>query len=257
MNVLRLGLALCAALTCLPRDAEAITTNSGQSWTFEPDAWTRANDADTSWFGWDALEGTHPIYPAPPDGFFRILDDSTPDVGGVTTALSPRLFQGNNGVTDPLPTTNGHRSGSSNYYSGFDNPALDRITATAPASGVGGYTTVLLQILGQPGNEVDDLVFSMDSSWTKVKDLYSWNENAAGVYWQEWTAPGNDLPISILMTSTESSHAIDAFQVDTFWTADSSPRINARTTIPEPGSIVLSAIALIGTLVALRKRVIH
>lgn len=253
MNVLRLGLAFGLALACLPRDAAAITTNLGQSWDLAPDAWTRGNDADTSWFGWDALEGTHPVYPAPPDGFFRILDDATPDVGGATTALNPRLYQGNDGVNDPLPTTSGHRSGSGNYYSGFDNAAFDHITAIAPASAGGGFTTVVLQVVGQPGNGVSDLEFAMDGLWTKVKDLYAINENGAGMYWQEWTAPGDDLPLSILMTSTETSRAIDAFQVDTFWTSESSPRINSISAIPEPASLLLAGIGLIGSLGLLRK----
>ncbi|MEX2170628.1 MAG: PEP-CTERM sorting domain-containing protein [Pirellulales bacterium] len=253
MSLLRFGLALGLALACLPRDAAAITTNLGQTWDLAPDAWTRGNDADTSWFGWDVLEGTHPVYPAPPDGFFRILDDSTPDVGGATTALTPRLYQGNDGVNDPLPTTSGHRSGSGNYYSGFDNAALDHITAVAPASDVGGFTTVVLQVVGQPGNGVSALEFAMDGSWTKVKDLFAINENGAGMYWQEWTAPGNDLPLSMLMTSTETSRGLDAFQVDTFWTSERNPRINAISAIPEPGSVTLAGLAVVGALLVLRR----
>lgn len=249
MNVFRFGVVLGLAVLGATRNATAITTSLGQEWNLEPNAWTRGNDADTSWFGWDRLDGNHPVFPAPPDGFFRILDDNTPDVGGVTTALNTRIYQGNDGAVDPSPTTNGHRSGSSNYYSGFDAPALDHIDAVAPASGAGGFTTVVLQVLGQPGNVVDDLEFSMDSSWTKAKDLYAKNANGAGIYWQEWWAPGNDLPLSILMTSTDSSRGLDAFQIDTFWTSDSSPRLNAVSAIPEPTSVLLLGLALVGVLV--------
>jgi hypothetical protein len=248
MNVLRLGVVFGLALLGVAHDAAAITTSLGQEWNLEPNAWTRANDGDTSWFGWDRLDGNHPVFPAPPDGFFRILDDSTPDVGGATSALNTRIYQGNDGAVDPSPTTNGHRSGSSNYYSGFDAPALDRITAVAPASGVGGFTTVVLQVIGQPNNEVDDLAFSMDASWTKAKDLYAKNANGAGIYWQEWWAPGNDLPLSILMTSTTSSRGLDAFQIDTFWTSGRGPRLNSITAIPEPTSLLLVGLALVGAL---------
>lgn len=254
MNVLRLGLALCAALTCLPQNSQAITTNLGQSWTSEPDAWVRGNNAHTSWFGWDIMEGNNPLYPAPPNGFFRILDDRTPDIGD-TTANVRRLFQGNDGAADPLPTINGHRSSSAggNYYS-FDDVANDTITALTPASGVGGFTTVVLQILGQQGNQINDLQFTVDPSWTLAKSLYNKNGDGAGMYWVEWYQAGGNLPFAVTMTSGTNHRGIDAFQVDTVWTPGSSPLINARTSIPEPGSIVLSGIGLLGISFAWRKR---
>ena len=259
MNVLRLGLALCAALACLPRDAAAITTNLGQEWSFEPDAWVRGNDADTSWFGWDAMDGNNGFHPGPPpEGFFRILDDDTPDVGDTTPGFR-RLFQGNDGADDPTPTMNGHRSSSGspsgNYYS-FDDDANDTIEAIAPASGDGviGFTTVVLQVLGQGGEPIEDLQFALDPNWTLAKSLYAKNADGAGMYWLEWYQAGADLPISIHMTSASPHRAIDAFQVDTFWTSESSPRNNVIAAIPEPGTMALAGIAIASSLIVLRKR---
>ena len=221
-----LFLALVAAPTAAP--AFAFTTSMGQAWNFEPDAWARGNTTDTSYFGWDVMEsaGMGPFGSG-------LLDDATPDLGGPTTAGSPRLAQ-----SPESTTVFGHRSGSGNYYSGFPGNSFadDTISAVAPtpAGQSGGYTTIVLQVIGQPDNEIADLSFAMDTSsvaWVKQKDLYG-VQNGAGVYWQEWTAPGDNLPFAIRMTSASSSRGLDAFQIDTFWSA-AGPVVNAITAIPE------------------------
>jgi hypothetical protein len=112
----------------------------------------------------------------------------------------------------------------------------------------------VLQVIGQPTNAVGDLSFAMDTStvaWTKQKDLYGVN-SGAGVYWQEWTAPGANLPFAIHMTSATSSRGIDAFQVDTHWSPN-GPAVNAISAIPEPSSVVLASAGLLG-LARLRRR---
>jgi hypothetical protein len=251
--------ALAAAALAAPAIAAPITTVDGQLWESEPDAWTRGNTADTSHFGWDLLETGNPTL-----SFGRILDDTTPDIGAPTTATQTRWFQGSNGVAGPLPTAYGHRSGSGNYYSGFGTGDLanDIVTAFTPSSGAGsaGFTTVVLQVLGSPPtatgvNAIADLSFNiLSANWTKQKSLYGTLANGTGVYWQEWTSPGADVPFSIRMTSLESSRGIDAIQVDTHWTSASAPVINARTTIgvPEPGAAVLALVSCVS--LALRRR---
>jgi hypothetical protein len=216
----------------------------GQSWNFEPDAWTRGNAADASYFGWDVIESAGP--PPGPFGSGR-LDDSTPDLGAPTTATSPRIVQSLESLA-----IYGHRSGTGNYYSGFPASAFadDTISAVAPtpAGQSGGFTTVVLQVIGQPTSTINDLTFTMDTgsvAWTKQKDLYAINETGAGIYWQEWSAPGDNLPFSIHMESTSSSRGIDSFQVDTFWSAN-GPVVNAITAIPEPSTFGLAVLGLLG-----------
>jgi hypothetical protein len=249
-----LGLAMIAG------SASAITTSYGQQWNFEPDAWARGNDADTSYFGWDLLEPTAAY------GFLHILDDSVPDLGGATTATNTRIFQGADGLTDTTGTANGHFSaGSGNYYTFHTDVANDTITATTPASGSGGFTTVVLQLIESPGgpggagdsDRLKNLAFAIDSSannWSLEKHLYGVNGIGSGMHWLEWSAPGAGLTFSVNFTSTETSRAIDAFQVDTFWTPGASAALNAIQVIPEPGTGLLAA-SLLGSLAALRRRV--
>jgi hypothetical protein len=256
-----ISMALMVAALAAPSAALALTTNSGQTWDYEPDAWTRGNNADTAYFGWDVMEGSGAML-----GFGRVLDDATPDLGSPTTATGTRLFQGANGAADPAPTAYGHRSGSNNYYSGFGDAdvANDTVTGTAPASGTGGYTTLVLQILGGApadtgSNPIGDLNFEMlTSGWTLAKDLYGVEATGTGVYWQEWTAPGSDLPFEVKITSATSSRSIDAVQVDTYWTSSAAGAavVNARSSIgfvPEPTGAALATLGL-RVLAARRRR---
>ena len=238
---LALGLVLSAGLAS---PTFGITTSMGQSWSFTPDAWTRGNAADASYFGWDVIESAGA--PFGPFGSGR-LDDTTPDLGSLTTAGSPRIGQSPESLA-----IFGHRSGTGNYYSGFPANAFadDTVSAVAPTpvGQTGGFTTVVLQVIGQPTNTNSDLTFTMDASsaaWTKQKDLYAVNENGAGIYWQEWSAPGDNLPFAIHMESMTSSRGIDAFQVDTFWSA-TGPVVNAIAAIPEPSTLALAAFGLLG-----------
>jgi PEP-CTERM motif len=205
---------------------------------YAPDAWDRGNDADTSYFGWDAME----VAGAPNFGFLYMLDDSTPDLGSGITATGTRIFQGTDGFGDPAPTTDGHVSSTTNYYSFFDN-ADDTITATAPASGSGGFTTVVIQYYENVGGDGNaDLLFAMDNSvntWTLDKHLFNFQANGRSIHWLEWTAPGDNLTFSATMTSLGPHRVIDSFQVDTYWSADAAV-VNAITAVPEPASWLLA-----------------
>ena len=253
MRLPLIPLTLCASLVVATASpANAITTSGGQAWDFVPDAWVRGNAADRSYFGWDVIESAGP--PPGPFGSGR-LDDSTPELGAPTTATTPRIVQSPSSLA-----IFGHRSGTGNYYSGFPDNAFadDTISAVAPTpvGQSGGFTTVVLQVIGQPTNDVPDLSFTMDTSstpWTKQKNLYAKNAGGAGMYWEEWTAPGDNLPFSIHMQSATSSRGLDAFQIDTFWSA-TGPALNAITALPEPSSLALTAIGLLGTRRLVRRR---
>ena len=236
-TVLTIVLSMATAIG-VASTSTAFTTNAGQTWDTEPDAWSRGNTADTSWFGWDEFEPTGP----PTAPFFSfILDDSTPDIGSPTTATSTNIAQ-----SVASQAVYGHRSSSANYYSGFPDDAFadDTISGVAPASGAGGYTTILLQVIGLPGNRVSSLSFDPGAEWTRTSDVEGRLADTAGLYWQEWTAPGGNLPFSIEMTSSESSIALDAIQIDTFWTSGDAPVLNSRDRIgiPEPASLLLMAV---------------
>ncbi len=248
--------AVLAALASTAGYRQSLAATTG----YEPDAWTRGNTVDSSYFGWDVIERAG----LPTLGSGRLLDDSTPDLGTGITATGTRIYQGANGIADPSPTLYGHVSASMNYYSGanFTDPtapqihfANDTITATTPASGAGGFTTVVLQVLGQPDNTISDLNFEMTSAgWTKQKSLYGILDGPTGLFWQEWTAPGAGLNFAIHMTSPTDSRAIDSFVIDTFWTSAASPTVNARTSvgIPEPTAGALACLAALGA--AARRR---
>jgi hypothetical protein len=218
-----------------------------------PDAWTRANDGDTSHFGWDDFSNPSapflPTVPFPTGA--RVLDDTTPDIDPATTATGIRLYQGADGIADYSPTTYGHVSSSGNYYSGFNDSdfADDTLTAIAPASGTGGYTTAILQIAGS-GVANPDLAISISGAdWVLDKSSYGL-EGPTGVYWIQWYAPGNDLPLAIDIDSEYSSVAIDAIQVDTHWSA-TAPVLNVgpTLTVPEPASGLLAAGAAVVALI--------
>ena len=252
---MRVLLALSVVAVAAGTPANALTTSLGQSWDYEPDAWTRTSDADTGFMGWDLLESS-----SSPLGFGNILDDSTPDLG--VALPGARFYQGTDGLIDPSPTDYGHRSGSGNYYSGFAGSVLnvdDTITGAAPASGTGGYTTLLVQAIGQPGNPVPGIELVASAGWTKVTDLYNVELDGTGVYWQEWTAPGDNLAFSIDLNGPigSSSYALDAFTVDTYWTDGQVPVVNTRTQIgvPEPSSVALVALVIgVGSVYMARRR---
>ena len=231
-----------AALVLFAADpAAAITTSLGQDWDFEPDAWARGTTANSAYFGWDNLEGSFQFLSAG-----QILDDTTPDLG---TSSSSRLFQGTDGIANPSPTFYGHRSGSGNYYSGFipGSGVDDTISGVAPASGSGGNTTLVVQLIGQPETFVENLSFSAGPGWTKTSDLYGFYADGTGAYWQEWTAPGDNLSfdININRLPGTSSIAIDAFQVDTYWTPGAAVT-NSISIVPEPGTALLMGLGLAG-----------
>lgn len=242
---------ICVATTMLVAALISATTFAATS-PYAPDAWTRDNNADTSYFGWDVLEIAGP----PNYGFLWLLDDATPDLGSGITATGTRIYQGNDGAGDPSPTTQGHISSTLNYYSFFDN-ADDTITATAPAGGAGGYTTVVLQVFESEGGDgIPDLEFAMDNSvntWTLDKHLHNVTASGRAVHWVEWSAPGDDLAFSINMTSLAPHRVIDSFQVDTFWTSGDAPVVNSISTVPEPASWLLALGGLAASLVGRRR----
>ncbi|MEM8679054.1 MAG: hypothetical protein AAGF97_06865, partial [Planctomycetota bacterium] len=105
-GTLALSFGLCLATIA---QAQPVITSLGQTWSYEPDAWSRGTSADSAYFGWDNMEGSGSFL-----GFGQVLDDSTPDLG--TATPNARFFQGADGVNDPSPTDYGHRSGSGNFY---------------------------------------------------------------------------------------------------------------------------------------------
>lgn len=236
-------LQVFARLAVAPLSIAVVTTVAFAAPSgFAPDAWVRGNNADTSYFGWDTFE----VFGPPNFGFLYLLDDSTPELGSGITASGTRIFQGTNGAADPAPTTTGHAASSGNYYS-FVDTANDTVTATAPASGAGGFTTVVMQLHSSAGGSLlDDLQFAMDNSvntWTLHKHLNDAGPAGLGYHWIEWSAPGADLPFSIHMTSFGPHRTIDSFEIDTYWSA-SGPVANAISQVPEPATWVLLAGAL-------------
>jgi hypothetical protein len=232
--------AAAATLAVAMNGASAHAAPTG----FAPDAWTRANDGNTSYFGWDLFESA-----IPPNfhGALQVLDDSTPELGSGVTATNTRIFQGINGANDLTPTANGHVSGSGNYYSFFDT-ANDTITGVAPG-GADGFTTVVLQVHSSSGGSLlDDLSFAIDDSpnaWTLHKHLNDAGPGGLGYHWIEWSAPGGNLPFAITMTSTEQHRTIDSFEIDTFWTGGASPAVNAISQVPEPAGVLLMALGTV------------
>lgn len=217
-----------------------------------PDAWVRDNSSTTAYFGWDVMESSGITL-----GFGTVLDDTTPDVGtslGIgVTGLNGRIFQGT-GVSGGYGTY-GHRSGSSNYYSGFNETDYmdDSITATSRGTS-GGFTTVVLQVLGSAANTIPNLTFAISgATFTLQKSLYGVASDGTGQYWYEWSAPGANLSFTIDLNSPVSSIGVDSFTVDTYWTNGAGPVLNSLVAVPEP-----SAVALLGAIgvvcLARRKR---
>lgn len=205
---------------------------------FVPDAWTRGNNANTSYFGWDFLE-----HSGEPDlGLLWILDDVSPDLG--SAGVDRRIYQGNDGRNDPSPNEEGHVSSTHNYYS-FTEKFDAKIVSTAPASGSGGFTTVVLQLRATNGGfALGDLLFNMDvGTWTLQKHLKGVNSSGSGFHWVEWTSPGDDLPFQIRIGSAIEHRAVDSFQIDTFW-SPTAPVVNAITAVPEPAACWLAVIGL-------------
>jgi hypothetical protein len=147
-------------------------------------------------------------------------------------------------------------SSTHNYYS-IDEKFDAKIVGTAPASGAGGFTTVVLQLRatqigGLMGGSLDDLIFNMDvGTWTLEKHLNDVNADGLGFHWVEWTSPGDHLPFRIRIGSELAHRAVDSFQIDTFW-SPSGKVVNAITAVPEPATALLSIIPIGGWL--LRKR---
>ncbi|MEM9481132.1 MAG: hypothetical protein AAGA58_15880 [Verrucomicrobiota bacterium] len=231
----------------------AFITSLGQAWDYEPDAWVRTNDSDTNFYAWDLLESSGVGL-----SFGTVLDDATPDVGVDPTTA--RLFQGTDGIADTSPTVYGHRSGSLNYYSGFiSGPAIprvdDTISGVGSGSGVGGFTTLVIQLTGQPGQPVAGLTIAETTGWTLTSSLYGTEPDGTGLYWAEFTSPGVSVPFSVDINGAvgaSNDYGIDAFSVDTFWTSGASPVLNSRSFIPEPSSALL--VGLFSSMLCLRRR---
>jgi hypothetical protein len=215
---------------------------------YAPDAWSRGNNATTSYFGWDFFETTGP----PNLGSLWVLDDSTPDLGTGIAAAFPRIYQGADGLEDPSPNAEGHVSSTGNYYS-FTETFDATIRATAPG-GAGGFTTVVLQLHATAGGggPIRDLSFAMvqpAAVWTQQKHLHNTHADGLGYHWLEWTAPGGNLPFFIHIASTRAHRAVDSFEIDTYWSA-SGPVVNAIRSVPEPATGGSAALFLLCGLAA-------
>jgi hypothetical protein len=226
---------------------------------FAPDAWVRGNNANTSYFGWDFIEHTGP----PNLGDLWILDDGIPDLGTGITASAPRIFQGTNGLDDPSPNLQGHVSSTHNYYS-FIERFDATITATPPASGAGGFTTVVLQLHSTVnGDELRDLTFGIlpvSSNWTLRKHLNNTDGSGLGAeganlgyHWLEWTAPGAGVEFRIHIDSFLAHRPVDSFEIDTFW-SPTGPVINSITSVPEPATGLLAALGGLAGFCGRRRR---
>jgi hypothetical protein len=225
--------------------ASALAANSSVAGPspYAPDAWVRGNNASTSYFGWDFFETDGP----PNFGTLWMLDDSSPDLGSGITATSTRIYQGVDGFEDPLPTEVGHVSSTGNYYS-LDETFDGTIAAMAPASGAGGFTTVVLQLDSTMGGDtIADLQFSMEesaASWTLQKHLHNTHGDGLGYHWLEWTRPGGNVRFQIHITSLLDHRPVESFEIDTYW-SPTGPVVNAITAVPEPATWALAMVVFV------------
>ncbi len=238
------------ALIALTTPLQAVVLSGG------PDAWSRG-DAQTAHFGWDIFEAS-----GTPGRFGdRQLNDSSPDIG---TALSAStIFQNDSNAY-------GHRSSSSNIYSGFQGDALD-ISIRFPGIGTAnvGMTTILLTVLGNPAdsNVLTPFILSSTSdSALSLSPTVSLTDQSAEypdkkVWVAEWQVPGSDPQdyeiriLSDLASGNGTDVALDSLVVDVAWTNAPAALSNSHsfsslgniTTVPEPttGVLALSSLAML------------
>ncbi len=182
--------------------------------------------ANTTYTGWDTWDGD----------IDDVITDSTPDLGTDGGAFN---------------TTNGesHRSGSGNYYA-FGGSVAEDITFTAPGSGPGGYTTVIVQAVTLFGGWSNELTFGpIDgvSPTLEVLQLDGVNAAGAGQFFVKYEVPGVVAAPTFSLSADPGHTSFGEFTVDAFWSLDGYATDTAVHT-PEPTSAVIALVAIAGAM---------
>ena len=221
---------------CLATSAHAVTFDmSTATGLFAP---SFRGSSNTIYLGWDSFDD--PNFP----GFASdvVINDNTPDVG--TYAGSAALIVGN--------TTNDHISSGGNIYSG-ETPLNETITAPTDGTPGTGFTTLIVQGITAfgPFGGPTPIAFS---SINGVSPTVVVGDDAIGSaqFWAKYEIPGNAATYSFTMTSVDTHESIGLLVFDSLWSANGFSSDIA--VVPEPASIVLSALGALGLAVGMRRK---